>query len=305
MIMQVLRFGLVFGLLMGAACLDSTAPKDNDGQWTPPVTGGDGDGDGNTGNDNTGGGNPGGGNTGGGSDNTGGGNTGGGNTGGGDTGGGNTNTGGGSSGGDSPGGDNTGDNTGGGSSGGDNTGGGDNTDGGNTDEPGQGGDGDGDTGPSALEQIAGTGKNCLTYQAKSGDKCAGVYCGISQDLLAQALTETQNFPNDCGSVPADLLCSGVTVTQVGMCARSVKSANITKSNAELRPLIQECVYKNAEIKAKMPPACLGCYLTSAECSGEKCLLQCLSGDSPNCDKCRLDNGCSRPVAKCTGFPDPL
>lgn len=282
--MQVLRFGLVLGLLMGAGCLDSTAPADNDGQWTPPAnTGGDGDGDdgnGNTGGNNTGGGNTGGNNTGG--NNTGGNNTGGNNTGGDNTGGNNT------------GGDNTG---------GDNTGGGD-TDGGTGGGDGD-GDGDGNTGPSALEQIAGTGTKCLTYQPKEGDKCAGVYCGINQALLEQALSEIQNFPNDCGSVPADLLCNGTTVTAVAACARDVKSKNLGKSNAEIRPLVQECVYKNAEIQAKMPPACLGCYLTSAECSGDKCLLQCLGGDSPTCDKCRLDNGCSRPVAQCTGFPDPL
>ena len=39
--------------------------------------------------------------------------------------------------------------------------------------------------------------------------------------------------------------------------------------------------------------------------GDNCLIECLGGDSPTCDKCRLDKGCSRPVADCTGFPNPL
>jgi hypothetical protein len=170
------------------------------------------------------------------------------------------------------------------------------------------GDGDGDnTGPSAREQIAGTGtaNNCSTYGLPNGGNCGGIYCAIDEDLLSRALSETPSFPNGCGAVPADLICSGITARTVAACARKEKSAAPLAPNSELRPKIQTCVLQEAEIAAKMPTSCLSCYLDSAECSGDNCLIDCLGGDSPTCDKCRLDKGCSRPVADCTGFPNPL
>ncbi len=169
--------------------------------------------------------------------------------------------------------------------------------------------GDGDTGSStnARAQIEGTGtqNNCSTYGLPTGGMCGGIYCAIKEELLSQALEETPNFPNGCGAVPSGLICSGITARTVAACARKEKSAAPFANNAELRPKIRACAYLEAELKAKMPESCLNCYLDSAECSGDNCLIDCLGGDSATCDKCRLDKGCSRPVADCTGFPNPL
>lgn len=165
--------------------------------------------------------------------------------------------------------------------------------------------GTGGGGVSAVQQIIGTGKACSTYGLPTNGKCGGVYCAVEPALLERAFQELTNRPNGCNTVPSDLACSGLTARVTAACARKIKSANALASNAELRPKIQACVYEDAEIKAKMPPTCLSCYLDSATCSGDNCLIECLGGDSPSCDKCRLDKGCSRPVADCTGFPNPL
>lgn len=160
-------------------------------------------------------------------------------------------------------------------------------------------------GPSAVAQITGSGKSCSTYGLPMNGKCGGIYCAIEPALLEAAFQELTNRPNGCNPVPSDLICSGITARTVAACARKLRSANPLATNAELRPKIQACAYEQAEVKAKMPATCLGCYLDSASCSGDKCLVECLGGDSPACDKCRLDKGCSRPVADCTGFPNPL
>lgn len=171
------------------------------------------------------------------------------------------------------------------------------------------GTGDGDNGPSthARDQITGSGtrNNCTTFDPPSGGMCGGIYCAINEELLSQALKETPSFPKGCGAVPADLICSGLTARTVAACARAVKSAAPFALNPELRDKVQACVLQEAEVKAKMPESCLECYIDSAICSGDNCVIECLGGDSFACDKCRLDKGCSRPVATCTGFPNPL
>jgi hypothetical protein len=177
-----------------------------------------------------------------------------------------------------------------------------------SDDGGMSGDGDDPgTNTGARKKIEGTGTKagCSTYGLPTGVKCGGIYCAIDEDLLSLAMEETASLPNGCGSVPAELICSGITARTVAACARKEKSAAPLASNAELRPKIQACALLEAELKAKMPVSCLGCYLDSAQCSGDKCLIECLGGDSATCDKCRLDKGCSRPVADCTGFPNPL
>ena len=95
----------------------------------------------------------------------------------------------------------------------------------------------------------------------------------------------------CGGDP-DFTCNGNLVT-------------IAASNYSLRPMIQDCVYKDATIKAKVPPACLSCFIDAAVCAGDNCLLQCLSGDSPTCDSCRKQNDCEQPVFSCGGLPSPF
>jgi hypothetical protein len=77
------------------------------------------------------------------------------------------------------------------------------------------------------------------------------------------------------------------------------------SNAELRPLIRDCVFEDAEIEQMVNPDCLSCFIDAAQCAGDNCLIECLSGDSPGCDACRLENDCEQPVFACTALPSPF
>lgn len=199
---------------------------------------------------------------------------------------------------------------GGGTQGGGGTPGGTDVDAGATGDAGAVGDGGGTAGDggggagggSAVAAIIGSGKNCSTYGLKMGDKCAGVYCGVTEPQLAAAFEE---LPDRLCKISAAWACEGATVRKVGDCAREVKSANPLNNNAQNRPLVQACVYKDASIMQNVTPECLSCYLDSAICSGDKCLVECIAGNSKSCDDCRLRNNCSQPVAPCTGLPNPL
>jgi len=157
-------------------------------------------------------------------------------------------------------------------------------------------------GTPGMPSIAGTGTaaSCTSYTAPTGQKCGSYYCGVDLAMLTAATVPGGKCGNDLAYV-----CEASLPLVVGACARKIKSMNPLSSPKDLRPQVRACAYEDAEVKEKVSDDCLGCYLDSAECAGEKCLVDCLAGDSPGCDACRLKNNCTKPVFACNGLPDPL
>lgn len=153
--------------------------------------------------------------------------------------------------------------------------------------------------PSLVAGTA-TAAGCSSYQRPANGMCGGYFCGVDQATLAKALDPGGECTSD-----AAFVCDGRLVNKVGECARRIKSQMVFASNDELRGPTQDCVYEDPEFNGKVPEQCLGCFLDAAICAGDKCLLQCLQGDSSMCDQCRLDNNCEQPVFPCTGLPSPL
>jgi hypothetical protein len=152
-------------------------------------------------------------------------------------------------------------------------------------------------GPVAGSALA---AGCSSYQPPANGMCGGYYCGVTEEILAREST-----PNAKCSGTAAFKCEGRIVLVVGACARSIKSAMPFASNDELRPLIRDCVFEDAEIQQMVHAECLSCFIDAAQCAGDNCLIECLSGDSASCDACRLDNNCEQPVFPCTGLPNPF
>jgi hypothetical protein len=148
--------------------------------------------------------------------------------------------------------------------------------------------------------VMGTGTMCSSYGAPMNGKCGGYFCGVDQATLQKAVDPMAL----CGS-DIDLLCRNAVITAVGTCARQVKSQMPLATNDELSPMVQDCVFQDAEIKMNTTPECLACTITAAECAGDQCLAQCLAGDSAQCDSCRKMNNCDQPVFACGGLPSPL
>lgn len=148
--------------------------------------------------------------------------------------------------------------------------------------------------------VNGTGTMCSSYGAPMNGKCGGYFCGVDMATLEKAVDPMAK----CGGA-IDLLCSNAVVTAVGMCARQVKGQMPTATNDMLRPMVQDCVFQNADIKARVTPDCLACTITAAECAGDMCLAECLAGDNAQCDACRKMNNCEQPVFECGGIPSPF
>jgi hypothetical protein len=155
------------------------------------------------------------------------------------------------------------------------------------------------TGPDP-SLVMGTGAMCSSYGAPMNGKCAGYFCGVDQETLTKAVDPMAKCGGDI-----DLLCRNSVITAVGMCARQVKGQMPTAPNEALRPMVQDCVFQDAEIKANVTPDCLACTIAAAECAADMCLAECLAGDSALCDSCRKMNNCDQPVFECGGIPSPL
>jgi hypothetical protein len=144
-----------------------------------------------------------------------------------------------------------------------------------------------------------TESKCTSTQAPANGMCGGYYCGVDEATLSMAID-----PDGlCGNDPA-LTCTGELVGALGTCARNSKGAMPSASDDELRPMIEACVREDGRFDS-VSADCLGCFLDATACASEHCLVECLSGDSPACDRCQLENGCTRPVFACGGLPDPL
>jgi hypothetical protein len=158
------------------------------------------------------------------------------------------------------------------------------------------------------ELVAGTATaaGCASFASPENGSCGSYYCGVDLGTLELALDPSSLCGENTGNAGgAAFVCEGRPVSVVGACARREKSANILASNDELRPLIRDCVYEDAEMAANVTEQCLDCFIDVAQCAGDNCLLECLAGDSAGCDRCRRENGCERPLFSCSGLPDPF
>jgi hypothetical protein len=160
--------------------------------------------------------------------------------------------------------------------------------------PGAGGSMPGSVAGSALAA------GCSSYQLPANGMCGGYYCGVTEETLAR---ESNPAAKCLGT--AAFKCEGRIVLVVGTCARRFKSSMPFATNAELRPMIRDCVFEDAEIAQMVQADCLSCFIDAAQCAGDNCLIECLSGDSASCDSCRIQNNCEQPVFPCSGLPNPF
>jgi hypothetical protein len=129
--------------------------------------------------------------------------------------------------------------------------------------------------------------------------CYYFYC-----YLTEAQLKSEATPGGACSSAADLAaqCEGSIPKVVAECARgNVLSAGNAENFAKV---INECA------KPKLPgvsDGCLACNTQSAVCAGrfENCLTLCSTDDTPECDKCRQEKGCTPDFYKCAGLPDPM
>lgn len=159
-----------------------------------------------------------------------------------------------------------------------------------------------DGGGTGSGGIAGTYMGCASNTPQSATNCAGYYCGVSEADIAANLIPGSG---PCSDQSATRVCAGQLSTTTASCARSVKSnpLNLADDDAALRAKMEACIFEDADLQANVSSACVSCFLDAAQCASDNCLGACLAGDSPECDGCRLDNGCNQTVPPCGGLPN--
>ncbi len=157
-----------------------------------------------------------------------------------------------------------------------------------------------DSGPkvdAAPSKVEGTAGECTGTTPKSGDTCAGFYCGTNlDDVRAETATTAA-----CGSdAELALICEGDISATVSRCTLM----NALKTGEAFITSVKSCVQKDAAYDA-FTESCLDCYAASALCAKEKCINVCASAsDSEACETCREEEGCTPQFYVCAGMPDP-
>jgi len=161
--------------------------------------------------------------------------------------------------------------------------------------------GDDDKEPAAdLPPVAGTAgpAGCYSYTTPSNGMCGSHYCGVTEAQLRAEIPAN----SVCGD--PEFACTGNLVRVSGACARRVKGNMPFASNESLRPAIVSCVNEDREIAERVSAGCMSCFLDALDCVSQACLVECLNGDSPQCDRCGQNAGCFDPVFSCGDLPNP-
>jgi hypothetical protein len=142
--------------------------------------------------------------------------------------------------------------------------------------------------------------DCWSQQPSVGDDhCMGFFCNWTIQQI-----ECQTTKRVCEKFAARLLGCDNTVQDVASsCARSVQTSLLLGGNAsDFYPMTRACTAEG--IGEDIGDDCLDCYIASSECARDNCVIECLSGDSPACDVCREDAGCTPQFHECSGIPNP-
>lgn len=159
-----------------------------------------------------------------------------------------------------------------------------------------------DAGTAAPGPLSGSAAaNSCSYFSKpdaGANTCTGYYCGVTEAKIAAAMPANSVCGDPHGT------CTGELTDKLSTCTRNVVIANLGQPGASLRGKIEDCMYADAVTKANVKPACLGCFIDSAICIVDNCLMEC-SSEGPGCDTCRKEKKCVQGVFSCAGLPSPL
>lgn len=136
--------------------------------------------------------------------------------------------------------------------------------------------------------------------SSSAGGCYYFYCYQTKETLLSEATQGGACAN---AIDTAVQCEGTSVRTVSQCART-RAGKFAEGGAELfRTAVTDCARDDEALK-DFSDACLACNVESSVCAAQKCLLECVTGDTPGCDKCREDNGCTPDFYACAGLPDP-
>jgi hypothetical protein len=132
---------------------------------------------------------------------------------------------------------------------------------------------------------------CKSWTMPAEGRCGGAHCLQTFDQLKASASPQAAC---AGDVNLQTLCSLRGPNEITTCA----VANITD-----RTKVKPCA--EAALGSSVSGACLDCYVKSADCAFERCLLDCAAGSMTElCDRCRLNMGCADEFFACAGLAPP-
>ncbi len=138
----------------------------------------------------------------------------------------------------------------------------------------------------------------LDTSAKDG--CFYFYCYQTEETLREQASPGGGCASD---TDVAIQCEGRSVRTISDCARQESGVLAEKGEAAYGEAVAACARRD-EMLAEFSDSCLACNVTSSVCAARRCLIECVTGDSQLCDKCREDNDCTPAFYTCAGLPDP-
>jgi hypothetical protein len=136
-----------------------------------------------------------------------------------------------------------------------------------------------------------TNSACHSWTLPAAPMCGGTHC-------------LQNFEQITASVKPGAACGGEKNLQT-LCSLKGPDAvgQCSLINVTNRSNILSCSEK--ALGSDVTPACLNCYMKSADCAFEQCIVDCINGtNTVRCDNCRLNKGCATIFYDCAGLTIP-
>lgn len=133
-------------------------------------------------------------------------------------------------------------------------------------------------------------------------KMGGCYYFLCNETEESVLAQATKGGACAGPKDVAIQCEGQSPRTVAECARS--NAGLLEDIKVFEQAVTDCARTDERLSKDFSDACLACNVKSAVCAADKCLSECVSGDSPECDKCRITNECEATFYKCGGLPDP-
>lgn len=159
----------------------------------------------------------------------------------------------------------------------------------------------GDLGPDDVTpQQCGAQADGTPLDTSKGGGCFYFYCYQTEQSL---LAEAKDGGGCASATDVAIQCEGLSVRTVSDCARENSAVLAGNGEEAYRKAVTECARGYQEL-AEFSDSCLGCNVDSSVCAARRCLIECVTGDSQLCDKCREDNKCTPEFYDCAGLPNP-
>jgi len=131
--------------------------------------------------------------------------------------------------------------------------------------------------------------------------CYYFYCEETKESLLEKSTKGGQCAN---ATDVGIQCEGQSVRTVSECAR-MKSGTLISGTKAFTDAVTECARgEDSQLSKEFSDGCLECNVQSSLCAAQKCLAECVQGDSVLCDTCREKNKCTPDFYTCAGLPDP-